>query len=152
MLRKVWSYFSFKQAVICGKSGSTKLAYLTHMSVNAYIMLFLIAVSDLKIENARWKHQCSDYLSSMIFTFIICICYQKNVEFLSYVVPSSLPNAGMIFFAISSFWRHIFARVKTESACKMEQRSILHNYWNDGVIKNFVHILEQFILLISPAF
>ena len=58
---------------------------------------------------------------------------QKEYWVFSYVVPSSLPNAGMIFFAISSFWRHILASVKTESAYQIYQRNVISNYWNENV-------------------
>ena len=40
----------------------------------------------------------------------------KRIKYQSYVVPSSLPKAGIIFFAISSFCKHILASVRTESA------------------------------------
>ena len=43
---------------------------------------------------------------------------ETDLEYISYVVPSSLPKAGMIFFAISSFCRHIFANVNTDNAYK----------------------------------
>ena len=43
---------------------------------------------------------------------------ETEFEYISYVVPSSLPKAGMIFFAISSFCRHIFANVNTDNAYK----------------------------------
>ena len=45
--------------------------------------------------------------------------YWKRIEYQSYVVPSSLPKAGIIFFAISSFCKHILASVRTESAYKV---------------------------------
>ena len=38
----------------------------------------------------------------------------------SFVVAKSLPKAGMIFFAISSFCKHILAKVMIDKACKLK--------------------------------
>ena len=70
---------SLRHAVICGNNGSTRLAYLTHMSVKANMTLFFTATS---------------------------------VD-----VSMRRPNAGTIFFAMSSCCKHIFARVTMANAC-----------------------------------